>query len=50
MAKRVAIIKAKAAWALGKLGSSISPGPLESFDDISKKKRGLSLFTRNLRP
>jgi hypothetical protein len=49
-ASRVAIINEKVAWALGKLGSRISPGPLESFEAISKIKRGLSLFTRNLRP
>jgi hypothetical protein len=38
----VAIINAKTAWALGKLGSSISPRPLEIFEDTSKKRRGLS--------
>jgi hypothetical protein len=40
-ASRVAIIKEKAAWALGKLGSRISPGHLESFESISKNKNGL---------
>jgi hypothetical protein len=47
--KRVAIIKAKAEWALGKLGSRISPGPFDSLDAISKIRKGLSLFKRNLR-
>jgi hypothetical protein len=49
-AKSVAIINANVACALGKLGSRISPGLMESLEAISKKKRGLSLFTRNLRP
>jgi hypothetical protein len=40
-ASRVAIINEKAAWALGKLGSRISPGPLESFEAISRNKKGL---------
>jgi len=33
--------KEKAAWALGKLGSRISPGPPESFEAISRNKNGL---------
>jgi hypothetical protein len=41
LARRVAIINEKVAWALGKLGSKISPGLLESFEAVSRNNNGL---------
>jgi hypothetical protein len=45
----VAIINAKTECALGKLGSKTSPDPVESFEVVAKKKRGLWRWIRNLR-
>jgi hypothetical protein len=49
LARRVAIINAKTECALGKLGSRTSPEPVESFEVITKKRRGLWRWIKNLR-
>jgi hypothetical protein len=41
LAKRVAIINEKVAWALGKLGSRISPELMERFEAVSRNNNGL---------